>query len=55
MSPKKCWGKKVRLTPIKVLINCVFNKVLFIITPVIKGYQLINLAIIANTAPIDRT
>jgi hypothetical protein len=37
--PKKCWGKKVRLTPKNIIANCVFNQVSFIDSPVIKGYQ----------------
>jgi|JI91814CRNA_FD_contig_121_132310_length_1499_multi_10_in_0_out_0_3 hypothetical protein len=35
--------------------NCTFNIKEFIFNPVNKGYQLINPAIIANTAPIDKT
>lgn len=35
--------------------NWATNQELFIVNPVNKGYQWINPAIIANTAPIDKT
>lgn len=54
-NPKKCWGKKVILTPINIIQNWIFNIILFKYNPVNKGYQWINLIIIANTAPIDKT
>jgi hypothetical protein len=53
--PKKCWGKKVKLTPINIKVNWIFNIKLFIENPVKIGNQWINLAIIANTIPIDKT
>jgi len=37
------------------MINCLFNQDGFIEVPVNKGNQWINPAIIANTAPIERT
>lgn len=36
-------------------MNCPFNHEGFITNPVNKGYQWINPAMIANTAPIDKT
>lgn len=38
-----------------IIINWIFNHNWFIINPVKRGNQWINPAIIANTAPIDRT
>lgn len=54
-NPKKCWGKNVILTPINIIKNWIFNNKLFNVKPVNKGYQWINLIIIAKTAPIDNT
>jgi hypothetical protein len=54
-SPKKCWGKKVKFTPINIVINWIFRYILFNVRPVNRGYQFRNPAIIANTAPIERT
>lgn len=53
--PKKCMGKKVIFTPINIIQNCAFNHFKFIVRPVIKGNQLTNAAIRANTAPILNT
>ena len=53
--PKKCCGKKVRLTPINIIINWLFNNFSFIIIPNINGNQKIEAEIIAKTAPIDKT
>jgi len=47
--------KKVKFTPINIIINWLFNHLGFNLNPVNKGYQWINPAIIANTAPIDNT
>lgn len=38
-----------------ILINWILRKKLLRENPVIKGNQWINLAIIANTAPMDNT
>lgn len=38
-----------------IMVNCLFNIVMFKVNPVNKGYQWTKPAIIANTAPIDRT
>jgi len=54
-SPRKCWGKKVILTPKNIMINCLFNQDGFIDVPVNKGNQWISPAMIANTAPMERT
>jgi len=47
--------KKVILTPKNIIINCLFNQDGFIDVPVNKGNQWTNPAIIANTAPMERT
>jgi len=54
-SPKKCWGKNVTLTPVNIIMNCVFSFLGFIFIPVNNGYQWLNPAMIVNTAPIDNT
>ena len=53
--PKKCWGKKVILTPKNININCVFNSFIFIEFENIKGNQWTIPDMIAKTAPIDNT
>ena len=55
LRPRKCWGKKVIFTPINIEINWMFSRKLFRENPVIRGNQWINLAIMAKTAPIDKT
>ena len=47
--------KNVKLTPINIVINWIFNHFGFIVNPTIKGNQLINAPINANTAPILNT
>lgn len=37
--PKKCWGKKVRLTPKNIVKNWIFSHFGFIVKPVNRGYQ----------------
>lgn len=54
-SPRKCCGKKVILTPKNIMINCLFSQYGFMEVPVNKGNQWISPAIIANTAPMERT
>jgi len=54
-SPKKCIGKKVMLTPTNMTKNCDFNRIGFIVNPVIIGNQLTNPARRAKTAPILKT
>lgn len=54
-NPRKCCGKNVKFTPINIIKNWIFKNMLFNVNPVNKGYQWINLIIIANTAPIERT
>jgi hypothetical protein len=43
------------LTPMNIIKNCIFLINLFINTPENNGNQKVNPAIIANTAPIERT
>lgn len=54
-SPRKCCGKKVRFTPTNIMAKCVLAHVLFSVNPVNSGNQWTNPAIIANTAPMDKT
>lgn len=54
-NPRKCCGKNVRLTPMNIIENWIFNIFLFIINPVNKGYQNVNPLMMANAAPIDNT
>ena len=42
-------------TPRNIKMNWAFDNILFIVTPVIMGNQCVNPAMIANTAPIDKT
>lgn len=53
--PKKCWGKKVRFTPVNITPKCTLVQVLWRVYPVNNGNQCTNPAMIANTAPMDRT
>jgi len=55
LRPRKCWGKKVTLTPINIVIKCIFIHVGFKVRPVNKGNQWAIPAKIPNTAPIERT
>lgn len=55
LNPRKCWGKKVMFTPINITINWIFKNFSFIVIPVNKGNQWTKPAIIAKTAPIERT
>jgi len=55
LSPKKCCGKNVKLTPRNITQNCLFNRVGFKGMLKAKGNQWVTPAIIAKTAPIDRT
>ena len=43
------------LTPKNMVKNWIFNHLGFMVSPLNKGYQWTNPAIIANTAPIDKT
>lgn len=54
-NPKKCWGKKVKFTPMNIIKNWLFNNFSFKTNPNIKGNQKIEAEIIAKTAPIDKT
>ena len=54
-NPKKCWGKKVILTPINIKKNCAFLHRLCSVTPVKRGNQCVKAPKIANTAPIEST
>lgn len=55
LNPRKCWGKKVRFTPINMIKNCAFVHREWRVKPVNKGNQCVNAAKIANTAPILNT
>ena len=55
LSPRKCCGKKVRFTPINIIINCLFIHRWCGSIPVIIGIQWLIPAKIAKTAPILRT
>jgi hypothetical protein len=55
LRPKKCWGKKVMLTPINITANWREKRILLYITPVIRTHQRANPVIIPKTAPIERT
>jgi hypothetical protein len=48
-------GKKVKFTPINIIINWAFNQLTFIVTPVINGNQFTNPPSKAKTAPILKT
>lgn len=53
--PRKCWGKKVRFTPINIIPKWIFVHVLWRVYPENRGNQWTKAAIIAKTAPIERT
>jgi len=53
--PKKCWGKNVKFTPIKVKKKCIFPAIRLISTPRKRGNQKYIPAIIEKAAPIDKT
>lgn len=55
LSPKKCWGKNVIFTPVNIRKNWMLRKDGFKVNPKNKGNQWIRPAIIAKTAPIDKT
>jgi len=48
-------GKKVKLTPINIIIKWEIKNLGFKTNPVNNENQWVNPAIIANTAPIERT
>jgi hypothetical protein len=48
-------GKNVKLTPKNITKNWIFNKMGFIVNPVIKENQFTNPPIKPNTAPILNT
>lgn len=54
-NPRKCCGKKVRLTPTNIVLKWIFVHVSCIVYPVKRGNQCTKAPIIANTAPIDKT
>lgn len=54
-SPRKCWGKKVRFTPINMTPKWALAHVWWRVNPVNRGNQWVNPARMANTAPIERT
>jgi len=55
LKPKKCCGKKVRLTPKNITKKCLFDHKGFKANPNIKGNQNVIPPKMANTAPIDKT
>lgn len=54
-NPRKCWGKKVRFTPVNMTPKCALAHVWFKVYPVNRGNQWVSPARMAKTAPIDRT
>jgi hypothetical protein len=54
-SPRKCCGKNVRFTPRNIVANCALSHLAFIVSPENRGNQCVRPAIIANTAPMDKT
>jgi hypothetical protein len=54
-SPRKCWGKNVRFTPINIVIKCAVALLWSSVAPVKRENQWLNPAKIAKTAPIDKT
>ena len=54
-SPRKCCGKKVKFTPMNIKINWIFVQVECKVKPEINGNQWMKPAMIAKTAPIERT
>lgn len=55
LRPKKCCGKKVRLTPKNIPKNWTFNHLEFNGILNSTGNQCTSPLIIAKTAPIDKT
>jgi len=55
LSPRKCWGKNVKFTPINIIKNWDLDQIGCIVRPENKGNQWLNPANNANTAPIDKT
>lgn len=54
-NPRKCWGKKVRLTPMNIEKKWIFNKIELKDHPKNIGNQWVIPARMAKTAPIDKT
>jgi hypothetical protein len=55
LSPRKCCGKNVVLTPRNIRKNCALAHRGWRVRPVRSGSQCVNAAKIAKTAPILRT
>lgn len=55
LKPKKCWGKKVKLTPKNIIKKWIFAHRECKVMPENSGNQWLNAAKIANTAPILNT
>lgn len=53
--PKKCCGKKVKLTPVNITPKWALAHVGWRVYPVKSGNQWVNPARMAKTAPIERT
>lgn len=53
--PRKCWGKKVKFTPINIIKKWIFAQRAWRVTPVNSGNQWLNAAKIAKIAPILST
>jgi len=53
--PKKCIGKKVRLTPKNNTMNWISLIILLKETPVKIGHQVVSPTIIVKTAPMLKT
>jgi len=54
-NPKKCWGKNVIFTPMNMVENWILVCFGFMVMLKINGAQWVKPAIMANTAPIDKT
>ena len=54
-SPIKCWGKKVKLVEIIILMKLIIIQLLLKLKFVNKGIQKINLDKIEKITPIDNT
>ena len=55
LRPKKCWGKKVKLTPRNIKKKWTFPHRECRVSPLISGNQCVKAANRAKTAPIDKT
>lgn len=55
LRPRKCWGKKVRLTPANISTKWILVHRAWRVMPENSGNQWLNAAKIAKTAPILRT